>query len=274
MFPGVDGFHWTVGHVIFLSLFFVVAFTILATVVRAAWHTADHLRSHRAVDLCWKADFGELPVGDRRCRHELAGRVISKTCDHHFDCRTCENFPRFAVLPATGYTRDLGLDYPSDRLYHRGHTWVKPEQDGTVAVGIDALADHLIGKADSVEWPRVGDELEVNQTAWRILKNGHEIRVRAPLEGTVLSVSGGEGEWSFKMHPRLSLKNPQSLRHLLRGPEVHGWIVRELERLQLQLRPAGTQPSLADGGVLVHGLMDAVPSSNWDTVIADTFLEV
>ena len=24
MFPGIDGFHWTVGHVIFLSLFFAV----------------------------------------------------------------------------------------------------------------------------------------------------------------------------------------------------------------------------------------------------------
>lgn len=274
MFPGVDGFHWTVGHVIFISLFFVVALTIVATVLRAAFRTAHDFRHHRAIDLCWEADFAELPVADRRCRHELAGRVISRTCDHQFDCRTCENFSHFAVLPATGYARDLGLDYPSDRFYHRGHTWVKPEQDGTVSVGIDALADHLIGKPDSVERPRAGDELEVNQTAWRIRKNGHEIRVRAPLEGTVLSVSGAEGDWSLKMRPRLSLKNPTSLRHLLRGPEVHGWVARELERLQLQLRPAGTEPTLADGGVLVHGVMDAVPESDWQSVLADTFLEV
>jgi hypothetical protein len=174
-------------------------------------------------------------------------------------------------LPATGYTQDLGLDYPSDRLYHRGHTWVKPEEDRTASIGIDALADHLIGEPDSVELPKVGDELEVNQIAWRIKKNGHEIDVRAPLEGTVLSV--GEDGSILKLRPRFDLKDPKALRHLLRGPEVHGWILHEFERLQLQLRPAGTLPSLADGGVLVHGLMDAVPSSNWDSVIADLFLE-
>lgn len=113
----------------------------------------------------------------------------------------------------------------------------------------------------------------MNQTAWRIKKNGHEIRVRAPLEGTVVSL-GGEDGFSLTLRPRVDLKDPKSLRHLLRGPEVHGWIARELERLQLQLRPAGTQPSLADGGVPVYGLMDAVPESDWNTVIADTFLDV
>ena len=272
MFPGVDGFHWTVGHIIFISLFFAVALTIVATVIRALFHTAHDFRNHRALELCWKADFAELPIADRRCRHELAGRVISRTCDHQFECRTCDNYSHFAVLPTTGYSQDLGLDYPADRLYHRGHTWVKPEEDGTARVGIDALANHVIGTPDSVQLPKVGDELEVSQIAWRIRKNGHEIRVRAPLEGTVLSV-GGEDEWTLKIRPRVDLKDPKSLRHLLRGPEVHGWVSRELERLQLQLRPAGTQPSLADGGVLVHGLMDAVPSSDWDSVIAATFLE-
>ena len=37
MFPGIDGFHWTVGHIVFLSVFFAVVLTIGATVVSAAW---------------------------------------------------------------------------------------------------------------------------------------------------------------------------------------------------------------------------------------------
>lgn len=274
MFPGIDGFHWTAGHVVFLMLFFAVVLTIILTVVSAAWRTANDFQSHHAIDLCWKTDFAELPEADRRCRHELAGRVISRTCDHQFDCRTCQNYPHFAVLPATGLAQDLGLDYPDDCLYHRGHTWAKPEADGTVSIVLDALADHLIGTPDSVEVPEIGKELEVNQIAWRIEKNGQEIRVRAPLEGTVISIGGREDHWSLKIRPRLDMKDPRTMRHLLRGPEVHGWIARELERLQLQLRPAGSQPSLADGGVLIHGLMDALPESDWNTVIGDTFLEV
>jgi glycine cleavage system H lipoate-binding protein len=271
MFPGVDGFHWTAGHVVFLCLFFAVALTILITVSSAALRTAKDLRDHKAIDLCWRADFAELPEADRRCRHELAGRVISRTCDNQFDCRHCENYSHFAVLPATGYAPGLGLDYPNDRLYYRGHTWVKAEQDGTVSIGLDALADHLIGQPDSVQLSKIGEELDVNQIAWRINKNGRGILVRSPLEGTIVAVSGDS---SLRMRPRLDVQNPLNLRHLLRGPEVHGWVSRELERLQVQLRAPGTEPSLADGGVLVHGLMDALPEADWDTVLSDTFLEV
>jgi glycine cleavage system H lipoate-binding protein len=274
MFPGIDGFHWTIGHIVFLTLFFAVVVTIAATVSRAVWRTARDFRGHRAIDLCWKVDFAELPEADRRCRHELAGRVISRTCDNQFDCRHCENYPRFSVLPATGLTHDLGLDYPDDRLYHRGHTWVKAEADGTVVIGLDALAEHLIGKPDFVEPVGIGEELEVNQTAWRIRKNGHDIRARAPLEGTIISMGNRDDGWCLKMRPRLDVKDPKSLRHLLHGPEVHGWVSREMERLQLQLRPPGTHATLADGGELVYGLMDALPESDWNAVLADTFLEV
>jgi hypothetical protein len=46
-----------------------------------------------------------------------------------------------------------------------------------------------------------------------------------------------------------------------------------VERLQLQLRAPNTPPALADGGVLLPGLMNAVPEADWDTALADTFLE-
>jgi len=35
MFPWNDGFHWTAGHIIFLSLFFAVVLTILTRLVTA-----------------------------------------------------------------------------------------------------------------------------------------------------------------------------------------------------------------------------------------------
>jgi hypothetical protein len=63
------------------------------------------------------------------------------------------------------------------------------------------------------------------------------------------------------------------LRHLLKGPEVQGWLSKELERLQLQLHAPNTHPTLADGGMLMPGLMDAVPEADWNAVLEDTFLE-
>lgn len=274
MFPGIDGFHWTPAHIIFLCLFFAVVVTIFTTVAFAAMRTARDFRMHRAIDLCWHANFAELPASDRRCRHELAGRVASRNCDNAFDCRHCEKYSEFATLPATSMTHDLGLDYPNDRLYHRGHTWVKPEDDGTITIGLDDFSKHLIGTPEYIDLPEPGAELEVNQTAWRMKKNGKEISVHAPIEGTVTAVGGPEDSWYLKMRPRLDVRDASTLRHLLRGPEVHGWIARELERLQIQLRKPHTATTLADGGALVPDLMDVVPDADWNTVLADTFLEV
>lgn len=273
MFPGIDGFHWTFGHVLFLSLFFAVAATIAMTVASAAVRTARDVRTGRAIDVCWHSDFAELPVADRRCRHELAGRVISRTCDNAFDCRHCAKYSQFAVLPAAGNFRQLGLDYPENRYYHRGHTWVKPVDDGTVVIGLDELADHVIGTPDSVKLPAIGDELALNQTAWQMKKNEKEISVRAPIEGTILAVGGPQKGWYLKLRPRLDLRDPLTIRHLLRGPEVQGWIARELERLQMQLRAPNTAPALADGGVVAADLMDTMHDADWNGVLADTFLQ-
>ena len=193
MFPGVDGFRWTLGHILFLSLFFAVALTILVTVVSAVWRTVRDFRTNRAIELCWKSDFAELPETERRCRHELAGRVMSRICDNAFDCRHCSNYSQFAVQPARGIVHDLGINYSKDRFYHRGHTWVKPEEDGTLTIGPDELAERLIGSPDSITMPDMGTEIETNGTAWQMKKNGKEIRVRAPIEGTVIGYRRPEG---------------------------------------------------------------------------------
>jgi glycine cleavage system H lipoate-binding protein len=245
MFPWVDGFHWSVGHIVFLSLFFAVVLTILSTLLSAVWRTASDFRTHRATDMCWRMNFAELPETERRCRHQLAGRVLSRICDNAFDCRHCLKYAEFAGLR------------------------VHPESDGTLTVGLDELAHHLIGRPDSVELPEKGSEIESNGVAWRMKKNGHEIRVHAPIDGTVVSTAGDEEGWYLKIRPR----QPLDLRHLLREGEVPGWLSSELDRLQLQLSASKAQPCLADGGTLMPELMDAIPAADWDTVLEATFLE-
>src|ERR1051326_6891060 len=241
MFPWVDGFHWTFGHILFLSLFFAVVLTIAATVCFALRRTLHDLSSHPAAEICWTSNFAELPESERRCRHELAGRVASRMCDNAFDCRHCSKYPEFATLPTAGMAHDLGIDYSNDRFYHRGHTWVQPNEDGTVSVGLDGLAERLVGNPDSVKMPKAGDAIELNGTAWRMRKNGNEIRVRAPIEGEVLETGGPELGWFLKVRPRLDPSEPATLRHLLRGAEVQWGLYRELERLPLQLRAPNTQ---------------------------------
>jgi hypothetical protein len=102
-----------------------------------------------------------------------------------------------------------------------------------------------------------------------MMKNGHEIPVRAPIDGTVVSTGGEKECWYLKVRPRGSA----DLRYLLRGAEVPGWMSREIDRLLLQLRGPNAAPCLADGGTLMPDLMDAMPAADWDTVLEATFLE-
>jgi hypothetical protein len=273
MIPGFEHFQHGMGHVIFLTLFFAVLLTIMTTVVAALWRTSRDFRAHRAVELCWESAFSELPESERHCRHELAGRVTSRMCDNNFDCRHCSEYSQFAALPAKLVVHDLKIHHSDDRYYHRGHSWVRREADGTLAVGLDELGQYLIGNPDSIEMPAVGGEIDTNGIAWRIKKNGKVISVRAPIEGRVVGIGGPGKDWYLKIQPRLDPREPRTLRHLLRGAEVPGWLYREQERLQAQLRPPNAAPSLADGGSLVHGLMNAIPEADWETVLEETFLE-
>jgi len=269
MFPWIDGFHWSVVHIVFLTLFFAVVLTILATFFSAIWRTASDFRTHRATEKCWRMNFAELPEAERHCRHELAGRVQSRICDNAFDCLHCLKYADFAKLPAKISSQNVGINYSDNLFYHRGHTWVRQEDDGTLTVGLDDLASRLIGHPDSAELPMKDSELECNGVAWRMMKNGHEIRVRAPIDGTVIGTGGAEDGWYLRLRPR----GPLDLRHLLRGGEVPGWLSGELDRLQLQFSASKARPCLADGGTLMSELMDAMPEADWDSVLAATFLE-
>jgi glycine cleavage system H protein len=269
MFPWVDGFHWTPNHIIFLTLFAAVVLIIAATVISAIWRTAFDFQTHRATEECWRLNFAELPEAERCCRHQFAGRVAHRICPHAFDCRHCPLYAELAALPENIPSWNVGVDFSTHLLYHRGHTWVRPEEDGTLTVGLDELAHHLIGHPDSVQLPVKGSQIESDGTAWRMMKNGHEIEVRAPMDGTVVATGGDKDGWYLKLRPR----HPADLRHLLRGAEVPGWLSREIERLQFQLSRPRTPPCLADGGTLMPDLMDTLPAADWDAVLEATFLE-
>ena len=78
------------------------------------------------------------------------------------------------MLPATGLTNDLGLDYPGDRLYHRGHTWVKLEEDGMVSIGLDAFADPPDWETGLCRVTRHRPGTRRQPGTWRIQKSGRK----------------------------------------------------------------------------------------------------
>jgi glycine cleavage system H lipoate-binding protein len=272
MLPWNYGFTWDTGHIIFLGAFYTVLVVVATTVISAALRSRRSLHTNEEQKIRWHSDFHELPPADRACRHVLTGEFRKRECPNSFDCRECGTHAKIIerhplTIDPVADTDVFGMDFPLDRYYHRGHTWAKLELDGTVTIGLDDLGRRLLGAPDSLELPVPGDHLETNGTAFRIGKRGARARVLSPVDGEVLAVEGD----SLRIKPDAS--DEKAFRHLLRGPEVRPWVMRELERLQLVLSAEGAGPTLADGGVPVADMAEAYPKADWDAVCGRMFLE-
>jgi hypothetical protein len=193
-------------------------------------------------------------------------------CESGFDCRHCPEHERLEGLrraQAAGQSEHFGFDLPLDRLYHRGHTWVQPEADGTVTIGLDDFARRLVGTPERIELPAPGTRLEVNGPAGRLTARGNDVRVLSPVDGTVVETRGeGAG-----VTLRVDLGGVADLRHLLSGDEARAWALRELERLQRALGPREVGAALADGGELVADVGAALPRDRYDALLGEMLLE-
>ena len=276
MLPWNYGFVWNTGHIVFLGAFYTVLVVVVTTLIVATRRSRRALTEHRVEEIGWHADFHDLPVRDRDCRHVLSGELQCRECPNAFDCRHCETHAQLirnnlVQLSATGEEELFGMEFPLDRYYHRGHAWVRPEADGSATIGLDELGQRLLGAPDDVELPAPGARLSANGTAFRIHKRGADVRVLSPVDGEVVEVGDAARGWYLRVKP--SNVGEPAFRHLLRGAEVKPWLMREMERLQLALATQGAAPTLADGGVLVADISAGYPRADWDTVCGEMFLE-
>lgn len=273
MFPGIYDFRWDAGHIIFLGVFYSVLAVVLTTMALALRRALASFRGQRVESLRWHADFDDLPSELRRCRHELTGETASRECPNGFDCRHCTEHPQFVargMAPVdAGEPFIAGFELPSDRLYHRGHTWVRPEADGTLTVGLDDFATRLIGTPKSVRLPAIGTLLKANGMGWKAKRHGVDVRILAPIDGEVVATGSAEEGWYLKVKPAPS---GIDTRHLLSPAEAKGWMLREVERLQIALAPEAVGATLADGGTPLADLSTAIPREKLDDVYGMVFL--
>lgn len=272
MFPGIYDFHWDPGHLIFLGVFYSVLVVVLITTAIAARRAVLDFRAHRVEQTRWHTDFEDLPRDVRPCRHALTGEAPGRVCERGFDCRHCVDHPRFDALRGTlplDTDRAGGFEIAPDRLYHRGHTWVRPEPDGTLAIGLDDLGRRLLGVPDTISLPTHGTKLVANGPAFHAKRNGVDVRVLAPVDGQVVAHGGPQDDWLLRVQPA---DDEPDTRHLLDAAEARPWMVRESERLQVALAAEGLGASLADGGLPVEDLGSVIPRDRLDDVYGAMFL--
>lgn len=273
MFPWIYGFHWNPVHVIFVSVFLTVALVVATTLVLAAIRRARVMRPGKVEEIVWEANFEDLPARDRACRHALTGEAPGRVCENAFQCGHCDSHPVFERLRSAAPEEDepefMGLPLPPNRAYHRGHTWVETEPDGTVRIGLDPIAARLAGSGGAVGLPAPGQRLRENAPAFFLNVQGKNVRVLAAVSGEVLETAAPGQDWLLRLRPEPGV----SFAHLLRGHEVVRWLTREMERLQILLSTRQAQAALADGGVPVDDFPASCPEVDWAEVSEEMLLE-
>jgi glycine cleavage system H protein len=169
----------------------------------------------------------------------------------------------------------LGCELPADRFYCRGHAWVQPGRDGSVRVGIDDLAAHLVGRVDAVKMPGPGQRLRRGKPALRLVRDGESVDVCSPMDGEVVVVNQsvvdspellpgrpyGDG-WLLAMRPE---KDEADLSGLMSGRTAREWQRRETRRLSEMFQ--GNIATAADGATLARDALAGVPGVRWSKAL-------
>jgi glycine cleavage system H protein len=116
------------------------------------------------------------------------------------------------------------MDIPAKLRYTSSHEWIADNNDGTVTIGITALATEQLGDLVYVELPKPGTRVERGATVAVVESTKAASDVYAPLSGEVIAANDDlsgtpqkvnespyEGGWLFK----LKLSNPKEMSELL-----------------------------------------------------------
>jgi glycine cleavage system H protein len=140
------------------------------------------------------------------------------------------------------------LRLPSDVMLHPKHAWVRIERGDELVVGIDDLAQSVLGPVQEVESPAVGRHVKCNEPLVHLRCGIRRLCLCAPVSGTVL----GCNEHVLR-RPQLVNDEPydagwivrlcsddvrEDCQRLLGGPSAGIWFDEEVKRVAGRLAPS------------------------------------
>ncbi|MGB2870111.1 MAG: hypothetical protein WBD36_16810 [Bacteroidota bacterium] len=248
-----------------------------------------------------------------------AGVIAYYLCDRNFDCDRCpfdkvvrqrygtsaEPGPGMSQSSASQHQKHVsstreqaeaaldsffeplsGYDFPSDRKYGPGHTWVREVNEGEYTVGIDEVGMRLLGSIQSIVMPQAPLHVLGNAPfAWLIHRDG-AIALHAPFEGTIVETNAKLVE-----QPELLQSDPYGEGWIARigvadSPDakslqsVHGHTTRvqtELVSLRTDLgkqmeKASAVGVTLLDGGTRIDSLAEMIGEKVFLQMVSRLFL--
>lgn len=241
----------------------------------------------RAGIVSWKDRLRELPPWKRPCLHSLKGRIEFRACTHDYSCSDCEfdqyfydQFTVHAVVKPVNELDIEGFKIPQGYYLHRGHAWVKLEEDNTVRVGLDEFAARTFGPFLRIDTPLLGQKLEREHPDISLTRGDKAAQVLSPISGVITATNPsmfGDAKafdrnaytdnWLVRVH---AADLRRDLKHLMISDEAAAFFEKEIERLyQVIEETAG--PLAADGGRLTSDIYGKLPQLDWEK-LAQIFL--
>ena len=174
-----------------------------------------------------------------------------------------------------------GFALPDHLSYHVGHTWAMAEAPQLVRVGADELAAKTAGHLTAVDLPERGKWVRQGQKIVALRRDGREIDLVSPIEGTVVNVND-----KLQTDPDLARKDPYgegwliavnapdiatSFRNLLTGKVARRWMEESAAKLR-SLSPTALAMVAQDGGVALDDLVGHLPDAEFKTLTGELFL--
>jgi glycine cleavage system H lipoate-binding protein len=222
----------------------------------------------------WEEKMRQRFRGKQKCR-----LMLTRLCHEcSFDELLEEQFD-FFLAPVRPKVQDIfGIGVPTSSFLHRGHTWVALENAGRVRIGLDDFSQKLLGPADNLRLPDIGEEIHSDEVVLALSRGGKKAAVLAPVNGIIEAVNPkvrqkpslahedpyGEG-WLFVVTPS-NLK--PDLEKMLFGQCNVSWIENESNRL-LGMLESAAGVTLPSGGTIIDDVYGHYPQLGWERLVQE-----
>ena len=230
----------------------------------------------------WQDAMRRLPDMDRVCRHSLTNRIERRVCAYDYQCSACDFDQYFEDVWTTKSKSEpfevqqvKGFDVPMGYYFHNGHAWARIESGGYIRIGLDDFALKVLGKADALDLPLMGKELDQGKIGWGLKRKDNHADVLSPIDGVIVEVNS-----TLREKPDVANREPygDGWLFMVRTPNVKAtmgklmtdqssltWMNDEVKSLETMIEDVAG-PLAADGGYLADDVYGNLPDLGWNNL--------
>ena len=205
--------------------------------------------------------------------------IDRRTCAYDYKCAACD-FDQYFEDVWTTKSKSMpyevqkvkGFDVPMGYYFHDGHAWARIESGGYIRIGLDDFALKVLGRADALDLPLMGKELDQGKVGWGLKRKDNLADVLSPIDGVIVEVNS-----EIREKPDMANREPYGggWLFMVRTPDVKAtmgklmadqnsltWMNNEVTNLENMIAEVAG-PLAADGGYLADDIYGNLPDLGW-----------